>query len=121
MVQETGVQSQVASYQRPEKWYLIPPWLTLSNIRYVSRVKWINPGKEVVPFLHLGVVAIEKGAFWSPLTTVANYVIMVLLYYYAFILIEKIVPSLENKQHNYASNWKKLNKLDITCVFFWRL
>ena len=23
--------------------------LTLSNIRYVSRVKWTNPGKGVVP------------------------------------------------------------------------
>ena len=28
------------------KWYLMPPCLTLSNIRYVSRVKWSNPGKE---------------------------------------------------------------------------
>ena len=28
---------------------MIPPCLTLSNIRYVSRVKWSNPGKEVVP------------------------------------------------------------------------
>ena len=30
------------------KWYLISPWLTLSNIRYVSRVKWSNQGKGVV-------------------------------------------------------------------------
>ena len=30
------------------KWYLIPPCLTLGNIRYVSRVKWSNPGKGVV-------------------------------------------------------------------------
>ena len=30
--------------------YLIPPCLTLSIIRYVSRVKWDNPGKRVVPF-----------------------------------------------------------------------
>ena len=28
---------------------MIPPSLTLSNIRYVSRVKWRNPGKGVVP------------------------------------------------------------------------
>ena len=28
---------------------LIPPCLTLSNIRYVSRVKWSNPRKGVVP------------------------------------------------------------------------
>ena len=46
------------------KWYLKPPCLTLSNIRYVSRVKWNNPRK--------GVVAIEKGAFLSPSTTVTN-------------------------------------------------
>ena len=39
---------------------------------YVSRVKWCNPGKGVAPSLHLGEVAFEKGAFWSPSTTVAN-------------------------------------------------
>ena len=39
MIRETYVQSQVESYQRLLKWYLIPPCLTLSNIRYVSRVK----------------------------------------------------------------------------------
>ena len=50
MVWETWLQSQVASYQRLSKWYLIPPCLTLSNLRYVSRVKWSNPGKGVVPF-----------------------------------------------------------------------
>ena len=49
MVWETWVQSQVESYQRLLKWYLILPPLILSNIRYVSRVKWSNPGKGVVP------------------------------------------------------------------------
>ena len=47
MVRETTVQSQVASYQKLLKWYLIPPCLTLSDIRYVSRVKWSKPGKGV--------------------------------------------------------------------------
>ena len=32
---------------------MIPPCLTLSNIRYVSRVKWSNPGKGVAPSLTL--------------------------------------------------------------------
>ena len=50
MAQQTLVQSQVASYQRLLKWYLIPPCLTLSNIRYVLRVKWSTPGKGVAPF-----------------------------------------------------------------------
>ena len=49
MVRESWVQSQVASYQRLEKWYLIPPCLTLSKIRYVSRVKLSNSGKEIAP------------------------------------------------------------------------
>ena len=30
-------------------WYLLPHCLTLSIIRYGSRVKWSNPGKGVVP------------------------------------------------------------------------
>ena len=33
MVRETGVQSQVELYQRLKKLYLMPPCLTLSNIR----------------------------------------------------------------------------------------
>ena len=47
MVRETVVQSQVALYQRLYKCYLIPPCLTLNNIRYVSTLKWSNPGKLV--------------------------------------------------------------------------
>ena len=33
---------------KTQKWYLMPPHLTLNTIRYVSRVKWSNPGKGVV-------------------------------------------------------------------------
>ena len=51
MVWETGVHSQVESYQRLKKWYLMLHCLTLSIIRYRSRVKWSNPGKGVVPTL----------------------------------------------------------------------
>ena len=47
MVRETWVQPQVVSYRRLEKWYSMPPCLTLSNIRYVSRVKLCNPEKGV--------------------------------------------------------------------------
>ena len=49
MARDTWVQSQVESYQRLKKWYLMPPCLTLTNIRYVSRVKWSNPGIGVAP------------------------------------------------------------------------
>ena len=73
MARLTWVQSQVESYQRLKKWYLMPPCLTFSVIRHGSRVKWSNPGKggSVLP-LHLGVIAIEKGDFGSPSTMVAN-------------------------------------------------
>ena len=47
--QETWVQSQVESYQRLKKWYLMLPCSTLSIIRSGSRVKWGNPGKGVAP------------------------------------------------------------------------
>ena len=62
MVRETRVQSQVASYQRLEKWYLIPPCLTLSIIMYVSKVKWRNPGKGVAPYLTLQCSSYRKGS-----------------------------------------------------------
>ena len=47
MARETWVQSEVQSYQRLKKWYLMPICLTLSIIRYGSRVKWNNPEKGV--------------------------------------------------------------------------
>ena len=49
MTRETRVQSQVALYQKLKIWYLIPPCLTLSIIRYVSRVKLSNPMEGVAP------------------------------------------------------------------------
>ena len=39
MAMETRVQSQIKSYQRLKKWYLMPLCLTLSIIRYGSRVR----------------------------------------------------------------------------------
>ena len=89
MVRETVVQSQVKLYQRLLKWYLIAPCLTLSNIMYVSRIKWSNPGKGVVspPPQHLGVIDMEKGAFWSPSTMVANFTYLIQFYFIKFDLI----------------------------------
>ena len=50
MIRETELQSQVDSYQRLKKCYFVPPCLTLSIIRYGSRVKWSNPVNGVAPF-----------------------------------------------------------------------
>ena len=56
-----------------QNWYLIPLCLDLSIIRYVSRVKWSNPGK---------VVANEKWASGSPLTWISLYIHMCVCVYY---------------------------------------
>ena len=49
MARETRIQSQVESYQRLKKWYLIPHLLTLSIFSYGSRVKCSNPMNGVAP------------------------------------------------------------------------
>ena len=41
----------------------MPPCLTLSIIRYGSRVKWSNPGKGVVPFPTPWCSSYRKGSF----------------------------------------------------------
>ena len=50
-----------------KKWYLMPPCLTLSIIRYVSRVKWSNPRKGVAPSLIPQCSSYWKGSFWVTL------------------------------------------------------
>ena len=64
---EAWVQSQVESYQRLKKWYLMPPCLILSIIRYGSRVKWSNPGKGVVPSPTPWCSSYQKGSLWVTL------------------------------------------------------
>ena len=59
-------QFQVTSYQRLKKWYLKPPYLILSIIRYVSRVKWSNPGKGVAPFPTSRCSSYWKGSLLVP-------------------------------------------------------
>ena len=49
MVLETEVQSQVESYQRLKKWYMISLCLILSTIRWGSKLKYSNPRNGVAP------------------------------------------------------------------------
>ena len=75
MAREIEVQSQVETSLRLRKWYLIASCLTLSIIRYGSRVSVAAiQGKEKGPPLHLGEVTIKKGAFGSPSTTVGQHI-----------------------------------------------
>ena len=76
MAWETRVPSQVDSYQKLQKWYLMPPCLTFSIIRCWSRVSGAMQGMELHLSLHLDVVVIEKGP--SGLTNFLIYIYCVL-------------------------------------------
>ena len=65
MVRKTGLQSQAESYKKLKIWYLMPHCLTLNIIKYRSKVSGAIQRKELHHPLHLGVVAIEKGALVS--------------------------------------------------------
>ena len=82
---------------KTQKWYLMPPGVTLSIIRYGLRVKWNNPGKEETPFPTHRCNSYWKGAFGLHSTTSptsltlyikAQYIyIYIYLYIYIYIYI----------------------------------
>ena len=53
-----------------------------------GKVEQSNPGKRVAHPLHHGVVAIEKGAFWSPSTMVNNFTLNRFKYDYVTLTIQ---------------------------------
>ena len=79
MVQKTGVQSQVESYQNSKNGI----WCCFAYTQnYKVRIK----GKVGHPSLHPGVVAIEKETFRSPSTKVANFT-YIYIYIYMIVII----------------------------------
>ena len=72
MVWETGVQSQVKSYQRIKKMVLDAALLNTQQYKVRIKDKVEQSRKWSSTPLHISVVAIEKGAFGSPSTKVAN-------------------------------------------------
>ena len=83
IVRETGVQFHVESHQRLKKWYLMPPCLTLSMIRYGSRVKWSNPGNGVAPSPTPRCSSSWKGSLRVPSTKDA---------YFTFTAFKDLIP-----------------------------
>ena len=91
-----GPGDQFKSYQRLLKWYLIPLCLTLGTIRYVSRVKWINPWNGVMPSPTHWCSSYWKGNLWATLdyshqlynilknneTLTFNYINIIILFIY---------------------------------------
>ena len=72
------------SYQKLKKCFLIPPCLRLRIIKYGSRVKWSNSGKEVAPSLIPWCSSYRKGTCRSPSTTVANFTYCIYIYIYIY-------------------------------------
>ena len=59
---------------KTQKWFLMPPCLIFSFLRYGLRVKWFNPGKGVAPSPTSRYCSFyKKGALGSPSTTVSNF------------------------------------------------
>ena len=84
MARETGIQSLLESNQRYKKWYLMPPCLTLSIIRYESRVKWSEQGDGVAPSPRFRCCSCWKGSLRiSPSTKVTNLKYILVLYIYS--------------------------------------
>ena len=76
MVWKTGVQSQVESYQRLKKWYLMPPCLT-QHYKVQIKGKWSYPGKGVAPSLTPQCTSSWKGNFLVALTVVSQLLIYI--------------------------------------------
>ena len=72
VVWETWVQSQVTSYQKTLKMVLNTSLLNIQQykVRMKGKVKQFRERSSVPLYTE---VAIEKGAFWSPSATVANF------------------------------------------------
>ena len=83
MARETEVQSQVKSYQRLKKWYLMPPCLALSTYKVSIKGKVEHSWKwsSTLPYTS-SVVATEKGAFESPSTKVNLLSLSLYIYIY---------------------------------------
>ena len=70
---------------KTQKWYLMPPCLTLSNIRYGSRVKWSNPGKGVPPFPTPWCSSYRKRSLRVTLDYGRQLYLLIYIYIYIFI------------------------------------
>ena len=100
--QETWVQSHVDSYRRLKKWYLMLPCLTLSIIRYGSRVKWNNPGKGVAPSPSPRCSSYWKGS----LQVTLDYSRQLYLYIYSWLIIIACGKTLFRNNYTKKSKYK---------------
>ena len=69
-----GDQGSIPGRVIPKTLKMVLDTFLLNTQQYKVRIKSkVEQSSEMCPPLHIGVVAIEKGAFWWPLTAVANF------------------------------------------------
>ena len=68
---------------KTQKWYLMPPCLTLSTLRYGSRVKWSNPenGLSVLPYISVQQL-LKRESQDRPRQVLANLLRYIYIYIY---------------------------------------
>ena len=115
MARETWVQSQVESYQRLKKWYLMPPCLTLSIVRYGSRVKWSNPGKGVAPSPTPWCSSYRKGSLRVTLDYGRQLYLLLKWIKYRILLSFIAGPKIQARGHFLT------NQIHIITYLFWNL
>ena len=114
MAWKTGAPSQVESYQRFKKWYLIPPCLTLSIIRYVSRIKWSNPGKGVALSFTYQCSSYWKGSFQVTLNNGRQ------IYFYTDPMaswVECLPMAQETRVRSQVESYQRLKKWYLTILY----
>ena len=94
---------------KTQKWYLMPPCLTLCIIRYGSRVKWSNPGKGKKPSSTPWYSSYRKGSL-----QVTNFTFFLL--YWDLVLSPQLIKILRNwlKVMNTTKDYTKRLHLDLT-------
>ena len=98
MPSRPGFNPRSSQTKDSKKWYFMPPCLTLSIIRYISRVKWSNSGKGVAPSRILWCSSYWKRNFESSSTTVANFTYLLYMhgdintYMYRCLVVHTLLP-----------------------------
>ena len=100
------------------KWYLIPPCLTLSIIRYGSRVKWSNPGNGVAPSPTPWCSSYRKG---SLLVTLDYGLTSSRTYFFIFSFLQESLVIIKNPNKNETGNPIYLNVLVASAIHLYFL
>ena len=85
MTRETRVQSQVKLYQILKKYYLTPPCIRLTIVKYVSSAKWRNSGKGIAVYSSPRRSRYWKGSLRVTFKWVTNFTTFI---YITFLYIE---------------------------------